>query len=324
MLLRVSGILIRNWVRRHSVAAVATAIMLLPSGTRAADPQYDSGGTGTAERLLSDSDRAAYHGRFTEAIDDDTKALALSPSYAEAFAARAAHYMEAGRYAEAASDLDRATAMHPDAMWLALGRAQLAVRRADGAEALADVKAALKLPLLSAWHQPREAGPYESHTESRFLVTSHMATYAVEFASIAEQLQHQDDAALADMDRMLKLEEQYPEYALASYCYNAGVAGLLEEAEMACQSSIEHNSHDIGQYDSLGFVHLKMKQWDKAIADYNKALYGRSDMTTSLYGRGIAKRARGDVAGGNADMEAATKMEPDIANIMKRLGAPVV
>jgi hypothetical protein len=65
---------------------------------------------------------------------------------------------------------------------------------------------------------------------------------------------------------------------------------------------------------------VRMKQWDKAIAEYDKALYGRPDLTISLYGRGVAKRAKGDVAGGNADIAAATRDEPDIANIMQRLG----
>jgi tetratricopeptide (TPR) repeat protein len=99
---------------------------------------------------------------------------------------------------------------------------------------------------------------------------------------------------------------------------------LLDSAELACQQSIEENSHDIGQYDSLGYVHVRMKQWDKAIADYNKAIDDRPDLTLSLYGRGIAKRAKGDIAGGNADIAAATRDEPDIANIMKRLGVPAI
>ena len=149
-----------------------------------------------------------------------------------------------------------------------------------------------------------------------------MESHADMYASIAEQLLHHDEASLADMQRMLKLEVQYPEYVLAHYCYLAGVAGLAESAELACDQSIDDNSHDIGQYDSLGFAYLRMKQWGKAVVAYDKALSDRPDLTMSLYGRGIAKRALGDTAGGNADIAAATRDEPDIANIMKRLGAP--
>jgi tetratricopeptide (TPR) repeat protein len=308
MLLDVA-VLFGKLLHRNSAAALSLVIMLTPSATHAG-PAYDSGGSGEAPRLLDDAFRAAHHGKYSEAIGDDTKALALRPSYGEAYVSRATHYMEAGRYAEAASDLDRVIAMHPDAMWLGMIRVDLELRRADGAAALESLKSTLKLPLLSAWHLSGATRQYE--------ITGHMESRAIEYGSIAEQLQHQDDAALADMDRMLKIEAQFPEYILANYCYTAGLAGLLEEAEMACQSSIDHNSRDIGQYDSLGYVHLRM-----AIADYNQALYGRPDLTISLYGRGLARRATGDIAGGNADIAAATHDEPDIANIMKRLGAPV-
>ena len=90
--------------------------------------------------------------------------------------------------------------------------------------------------------------------------------------------------------------------------------------ELACQESIAQNAHDIGQYDSLGYVHVRMKQWDKAISDYDKAIDNRPDMVRSLYGRGVARLAKGDTAGGNADIAAAQRDEPDIANIMRRLG----
>jgi tetratricopeptide (TPR) repeat protein len=299
-------------------------MMLMPSATRAAGPEYDSGGTGPANSLLQDAFRAAYHGRYTKAIDYDNQALALLPNYGGALASRAGHYLEAGRYAEAERDLNRLLVMHPDAMWVAVTRADLSVRRGDGATALADIQAALKLPILSTWHVTAGGDSEVNGFTTHFEVTGHMESQVDEYGSIAEQMLHQDDAAVNDFAHMLKLEAQHPEYFLARYCDTAAVAGLLEEAEFACQSAIDHNSHDIGQYDSLGFVHLRMKQWDKAIADYNKALFGRPDLTLSLYGRGIAKRALGDMAGGNADIQAATANEPDIAKIMKRLGAPVV
>ncbi len=289
-------------------------------GPALAAAAYDSGGTGTAARHLADAGRAQYHGRYTEALADINKALALAPNWSSALQARADLYIATGRYDDAVPDLDRAIAMRPDDMSLAMTHVQIALRRGDGAAALAATKKALALPLFSYQHQPYEAGTYESGSGTQYLVTGHMESYADEYNSIAEQLLHQDDASLNDMSAMLRLEVQHPEHILADYCYLAAVAGLLESAELACQQAIDTNSHDIGQYDSLGYVHLRMKQWDKAIADYNKAIDDRPDLTLSLYGRGVAKRAKGDIAGGNADIAAATKDEPDIANIMKRLG----
>ncbi len=307
--------------RRWTVAAFL-ALALCPVAVMAAEAAYDSGGAGEAQRLLDDAKRAAYHGRYTEAIQDDNRSLALLPYYGRAVEARANHYMDMGRYQDAENDLNRVIAMHPDDMTLAMMRVKLALRHADGTAALAALKTALKLPLLMAWHDPQERSTYEAGSATQYEVNGHMEAHAEEYASISEQLLHRDDESLAHMARMLKIEAEHPEYILADYCYDAAVAGLLESAELMCQQSIDDNAHDIGQYDSMGFVHLRMKQWDKAIADYNKALSSRPGMTLSLYGRGIARRARGDIAGGNADIAAATRAEPDIANIMTRLGAP--
>jgi tetratricopeptide (TPR) repeat protein len=306
------------------MVAALVGLALWPLAAHSAEPAYDSNGSGVSRQLLADARRAAYHGRYTEAVADDTRALALMPNYGRAFQARAHHYMDMGRYQDAAADLSRVIAMHPDDMSLAMTRVRLALRRADGAAALAELKIALKLPLFTAWHEPEERSTYEQGSGTQYQVTGHMESYAVEYSSIAEQLLHQDDAAINDMRRMLQLETEHPEYILADYCWDAALAGLPESAELACEQAIEDNPHDIGQYDSLGFAHLRMKQWAKAVADYNKALSNKPDLTLSLYGRGVARRALGDTAGGNADIAAATSAEPDIANIMRRLGAPAV
>jgi len=305
---------------RRLGALLAAAIGLHVVAAFGATAAYDSGGTGTAARRVADAQRAAHHGRYTEALADIDKALTLAPSFGSAYSAQARILMDMGRYDDAATALNHVIAMHPDDMDLGMQRVKLALRRADGNTALVALKAALSLPLRSFWHDPYEAGTYEPGSGTHVGVTGHMESYADEYSSIAEQILHQDEASLQDMARMLKLEAVHPEYILASYCYDAALAGLLESAELTCEQSITENAHDIGQYDSLGFVHLRMKQWDKAIADYDKALDRRSDLTLSLYGRGLAKRAKGDSAGGNADIAAATRDEPDIANIMKRLG----
>jgi len=219
------------------------------------------------------------------------------------------------------ADLDRVTAMHPDAILLSLLRIQTLIMRGDGAAAQAEVKRAANMPRASFWHHYFEAGINQTGNGYQSISTEHTAAFLYMLSSIAELLQHQNQAALADMDNMLKIEDAQPWHVLAEYCFVAGVAGQLDMAELTCQEAIARDTHDIGQYDSLGFAHLRMKQWDKAIADYNKALANRPDMSLSLYGRGIARHALGDKAGGDTDMVAAMKNEPDIANIMKRLGA---
>ena len=120
---------------------------------------------------------------------------------------------------------------------------------------------------------------------------------------------------------MLKLEPQHPEHILANYCYDGGGGRDCWSPRNWLARVDFENSHDIGQYDSLGYVHLRMKQWDKAIADYNKALDGRPDFTLVVVWAGAWHAApRAMWRGGNADIAAAARDEPDIANIMRRLG----
>ena len=65
--------------------------------------------------------------------------------------------------------------------------------------------------------------------------------------------------------------------------------------------------------DSRGLVYLKLGQFDPAIADYTAVLKEVPDFADLLYGRGLAKRKKGDAAGGQADIAAAKALRPDVA-----------
>jgi tetratricopeptide (TPR) repeat protein len=71
--------------------------------------------------------------------------------------------------------------------------------------------------------------------------------------------------------------------------------------------------------DSRGFIYLKMGKFDSAIADYDTALAIDNKLPTSLYGRGQAKRMKGDPTG-SVDMKAGQTMDPAVAAEFKRWG----
>ncbi len=287
---------------------VCLAAMLAVQAGRPAAAETDSGGSTLGWRSLESAMREARHGHYSAAIASASRAVTATPDFAEAYAVRADFYMEAGRYDEAVADLDRAAAMHPDAVVLVFMRAQIAVRKRDADTALADLARASTMPEGTVWKR-RYAG-FNTYTASRL--------YALQ--SIAFELKGNADAALAGFDNMLKFETVYPWYILNFHCYNAAVAGLPDMAELSCDEAIRRQSNDRGAYDSRGLAHLKLRQWAKAVADYNQALVDRPDLTLALYGRGLAKIGLGDAAGGNSDISAAKLGEPDIANIMARLG----
>jgi tetratricopeptide (TPR) repeat protein len=95
--------------------------------------------------------------------------------------------------------------------------------------------------------------------------------------------------------------------------------GFLETAQLLCDESLSRKDRNVVAYEARGLVDLKQRAWDKAIADDTQTLYYRDDEPMALYGRGLAKRARGDAKGSAADIAAAVAIEPDIAGIMTRL-----
>jgi hypothetical protein len=62
-----------------------------------------------------------------------------------------------------------------------------------------------------------------------------------------------------------------------------------------------------------------MGQFEAAIRDYDAALKADPKIAESLYGRGVAKVKNGD-ADGNADIAAAKALNPNIAELMAKLG----
>jgi tetratricopeptide (TPR) repeat protein len=72
--------------------------------------------------------------------------------------------------------------------------------------------------------------------------------------------------------------------------------------------------------DSRGFTYLKKGSLDAAIADYDAALGIDSKKANSLYRRGVAKRLKGDIAGGEADVAAAQAISPIVADAMALVG----
>ena len=305
-----------------SIAKTLATVLFCLAATNApaADLLVDSGGTDLDYAHLAEASRATYHGRYSEALGRVDAVLAKSPNFAGAFMIRARYYIDVGRYAEALADLDHVAQFHPDAASVPFTRALIFIRQRNGKQAQDALIQAAKMPQDSRWKGSYEGSSNAPGSSLYHYVSQHTISYSLVTDSLAEELLGHDDAALDSLDSAVNREHGFSEHILAAHCYEAAVAGLLEMAELTCTQAIARQTYDFGAYDSLGFVHLKMKKWDAALADYNKSLALRSDLTMSLYGRGVAKHAKGDLAGGDADIAAAKKGEPDIVNIMARLG----
>ncbi len=294
-----------SWKMTAALAAMSVAPAM-------AATQYDSGGSTFDHKRVDRATRIAYYGRFSEAISVLNDVIASSPDYAFAYYVRAQFYQDAGRYTEALADVARAEAFHPDAAQIAVLRATIALRQHDAQTALKEIDAAEKMPLHSVWSY---GGVHVYHT-----VSQNLAAYELIYSSVAYEMLGQDKASVEAMSQAIDLQPTAPSYVLNAHCFYSAIVGFAQMAELTCDEAIKRQSHEIGDYDSLGLADLKIKAWAKAIKDFDYAIEIRPGLTTSLYGRGVAKHASGDMAGGDADIAAAKHGEPDIVNVMAKLG----
>jgi Flp pilus assembly protein TadD len=66
-------------------------------------------------------------------------------------------------------------------------------------------------------------------------------------------------------------------------------------------------------FEDRGATWLRTGDAVRALADFETALTISPRRASALYGRGLAKRARGDAAGGDADVNEAIRLMPDVA-----------
>ena len=291
------------WARRLWLGGAVVLGLFAASLPSRADPgdALDTGGGGIAQNFVVHADNALIHGRVTEAIAYCNRALALYPSFIGARYERGQVMLFSGQYDAAIDDFSTFVAAHPEYADGYLSRGVAYLRQHKAEQAVRDFNRAM-IPKTG--------------------IDSAVAADVFLYRSLAFQLLGRDDDAIADFHDTLKTVYgfDYGWTVLGFGCYTASVVGLLETAILVCDESISRKSRNTLAYGGRGLANLKSGLFAKAIADYTQSLYYQDDNTFDLYGRGVAKHALGDRARGDADIAAATSSEPQIAEIMARLG----
>jgi tetratricopeptide (TPR) repeat protein len=136
----------------------------------------------------------------------------------------------------------------------------------------------------------------------------------------------QYDRALKDYDQAVKIQPSDPD-VLNARCYARALRGQLEPALADCNAALNSNTEfwPLDQLLNRGYVNAKLGRFDDAIADYTAAFklkplqkWNRPDTASALYGRGMTRRKKGDTAGGDADIAAATAVKRNIAPLFAK------
>jgi tetratricopeptide (TPR) repeat protein len=125
--------------------------------------------------------------------------------------------------------------------------------------------------------------------------------------------------AVDDFDQAIRINPSSP-VALGNRCFAKAVLGELEQALSDCNEALRIKRKYPAAYASRAITYLKLKRYDDAIADYTALLKTQPENPYALFGRGVARRMKGDARGGDGDVAAAASIKPDIAEHMARRG----
>ena len=127
------------------------------------------------------------------------------------------------------------------------------------------------------------------------------------------------ELAIGDFDKAIGINPSSP-VTLANRCFARALVGALEQALSDCNESLRIRPKNAGASASRAIAYLKLRRYDDAIADYTALIKSQPDNPYALFGRGVARRIKGDARGSDRDMAAAASIKPDIAEHMARLG----
>ena len=118
--------------------------------------------------------------------------------------------------------------------------------------------------------------------------------------------------AIADFNRAVELKPDDAPMLNARWFARAEAGKDLDAALADCNASLATDSNNAATLDSRGFVYFRMGQLDKALADDDAVLKLVPKQQQTLYVRGLIERRKGEVAAGDADVAAATAIDPTV------------
>jgi tetratricopeptide (TPR) repeat protein len=262
--------------------------------------------------LHADALRRSGHGQ--DALQEADVLLTANPQNAEAYASAAQIYLAGGKSDFATLAMERSLALAPKASaYLARAESRTSDDR-DGRRA--DIEAALRLEpdnnrgLADLADLQADNGQYAGALDSLAKdVSVHGETVGL-LARRAAVHARNNQVKLADQDAAAARAKASTAGQLNDMCWTLATHGVeLERALSACDAALTQAPAASTILDSRGFTLLRMGRYADSIAAYDAALKAPSPQAMSLYGRGVAKHRNGDLKGGDADLQAALRVD---------------
>ncbi len=238
---------------------------------------------------------------FVPALADLTKAIELNPTEPEYYYERANAYWRSGQRDPALADYDKVIALKADFQAAYIPRAEIKLAEKDTAGAIADLDAVDRLA----------AKP---------------AALRLELAELYAQVDRLPDAiqqfslwidAHPDDSKMLR--------ARAGRCYNSALQNQdLSRALGDCNAALRLGDKTGPNYAALyvdrGLVRLRLGDYPKAIEDFDAALKLNPNRALAWYAKAVAEARTNQRSASDADLQAAEKIAPKIADQFGRYG----
>lgn len=100
----------------------------------------------------------------------------------------------------------------------------------------------------------------------------------------------------------------------------AGTGQGLKQALKECNQALSLQPGAPGALNSRGLVYLRLRQFDRSIADYTASLAAGPLQASARFGRGLALLYSGKTEKGKADIAEARRRDPEIDSLFVLLG----
>ena len=273
---------------------------------------------GLAYHTLALAQAAA--GNNALALSAAKDAVARAPMLADAVFLLAELQLQSGDTVGAVSGLKAYLEKQPKdpRAWEALGKAQLRSRDVAGAntsfaKTVELVPANPRGPYLMGLALRAQGKPAEAKLQfEKALAMAPGFTEPLEQLATMSFVEKNPQAAITRIERQALLEPKSPglQYLLGR-AYQA--SGDPKQAEKAYLKAIELNPQAVPAYVSLGQIYGQSKEYDRAIAELDKALAARPDQPAALMLKSIAQQMKGDGASAREGYEKLLKISPRFA-----------